>query len=118
MVRYRDNDCWLIQATLNKIKEEMERIYWNHHQKEMETPFDNTGLNYQNNVFIVRAYDWGGNVKPNFEYKDLKVWWYKYSNRGTYAECGHVLTYDDLNQMIGECVNSYMKDWKGESPNE
>jgi len=118
IVRYKDDDVYVLQAALDKIKSEMDRIYWNYHQKELASPFENTGISYSNSIFTVRAYNWDSNIKPNFEYKDLKVWWYKHSNRGTYAECGHHITIDEVNKMIVDCVESYEKDWKGESPNE
>lgn len=112
MIKYQYDDVWLIQAALDKIKAELDRITFNKHQKEMPSPFDNTGVSYTNSTFQVRAYDWDNNESPNFKYKDLKVWWYKHSNRGTYAECGHELTATDINQMIKDCCNSIKNDWE------
>ena len=79
-------DELLIQGALNKIRTEMDRLYWNKYQKIMSSPFDNTGEIYENKVFKVRAYCWNEDTPewflPNFEYKDLKCYWYKHSNRG------------------------------------
>ena len=113
MVRYRDDECVLLQAVLDKIRKELNRCYWNKNQKEMNSPFDNTGQIYENDVFTVRAYNWDTNIKPNFEYGDLKIWWYKHSNRCTYAECVDRLTFDDLTQMLQECMRSIQDDFGG-----
>ena len=113
IVRYKRDQTLLITAALNMIKSELDRINYNHHQKEMPSPFDNTGVSYKNDTFSVSAYNWVGNIKPNFEYEDLRVWWYKHNNRGVYAECGHELTFDDLNQMIKKCCDSIERDWRG-----
>lgn len=109
---------WLIEAALNKIENEMARLYWNKNQKHMDSPFQNTGAQYSNNTFTVRAYDWSddGNELPNFEYKDLKVWWYKHSNRGlnweyNYQENTLPPSYF-LEDMIENCVSSIEDDWK------
>lgn len=81
----------LIVAILEYIEKEMARQYWNAHQKEIDSPFRNTGATFSNDVFTVRAYNWDGNYKPNFEYKGLKIYWYKYLGRGI------ELNYDDIN---------------------
>lgn len=112
VVQYRYNDTRLIQAALDSIKAELDRVNFNKHQKEMPSPFNNTGVSYSNQTFSVVAYDWNDNTHPNFTYKDLKVWWYKHSNRDVCAECGHRLTYDDLNNMILECCKSIAYDWE------
>lgn len=109
-IKYRYDDARFIMAALNQIKTELDRVYFNKYQKEMPSPFENTGVSYDNNVFSVHAYDWDDNERPNFIYKDLKVWWYKHVDRGTYAECGHKLTAEDVNQMIIECCTSIKED--------
>ena len=108
---YTYDNNWAIRAALDKISTEMRRLYWNKYHKEWDTPFYNTGESYSNDVFSVASYNWDSNQKPNFVYKDIKVWWYKHSNRGTYIEAGHKITEEDLNQMIIDCVESIEKDW-------
>lgn len=109
---YIYNESNVIIAALNRIRNEMDRLYWNKNQKEMISPFDNSGETYQNDTFTVRAYDWNDNILPNFEYKDLRVTWYKHSNRGVYACCDHKLTFNDIETMIQECFDSMKKDFE------
>lgn len=113
---YMYNDSYMIASALNYIRKEMDRLYWNKYQKEMVSPFDNTGEVYSNDTFSVRAYDWDSNEIPNFEYKDLRVYWYKHSNRGLYACSEHQLTFNDVENMIEECCKSLQRDFekKGE----
>lgn len=112
-IKYRYEDTWLIRDALGIIKEELDKVNFNKHQKEMPSPFDNTGISYKNNVFSVCAYNWNDNERPNFVYKDLKVWWYKEYERGTYAECGHELNIDDIHTMIQDCCKSISDAWVG-----
>ena len=105
-----------IEASLDLIRKEMDRLYWNKYQKEMVSPFDNTGEKYINDTFVVRAYDWGedGNSYPNFQYKRLDVFWYKYSCRGLEAWFSgdfSEFTIDFLVDMLNDCLLSLRKDF-------
>ena len=107
---------YLIESVLDKIENEMERLYWNKNQKEMpSSPFQNTGGEYENDTFKVRAYNWDDNEEPNFEYKDLKIWWYKHSHRGLYWEYNHEKNTLPppyfLEDMLLDCIESIEKDW-------
>ncbi len=90
--RVRDETMILVcKAMLDKIRKELDRHYWNANQKEMDSPFDNSGApEYKNDYFAVRSYYWGDNediaALPNFETKYVKAWWYKHSNRGLELE--------------------------------
>lgn len=78
---------YAIRAVLNMIRSELDRMYWNANQKEMTSPFDNSGAPvFATDTFTVRSYNWDSNDAPNFETDKLKVWWYKHSNRGIYAK--------------------------------
>ena len=106
---------YLIEAVLDRIESEMERVYWNEHQQEMPmSPFKNTGGEYDNGVFRVKAYDWNGNYKANFEYKDLKIWWYKHSHRGLTWEFNHEKNVLPpswfLDDMLYDCIISLVND--------
>lgn len=107
---------YLIQSVLNRIENEMARLYWNNNQKDILSPFDNHGTIYKNDVFTVRAYNWDDNNLPNFEYKNFKVWWYKHSMRGLSWEynCGkNVLPQTQFfTDMLEDCINSMIKDFK------
>lgn len=95
----------LIVAVLEKIENELDIKMWNKTQEEYHSPFRNYGTSYKNNVFEVNAYNWGdeGNIKPNFKYKNIEIYWYKYLGRGMEfpeIEC------DDLCIMLEECLES------------
>ena len=101
----------LLIAVLGEIKSEMDRIYWNVHQKEMDSPFLNTGNYYDDGIFVVRAYDWDGdNDLPNFQYGKLKCWWYKHYKRGLYwtydGKQGLLPPSDYLENMLKHCIHS------------
>ena len=108
-----ETDLIMVEAHLDKIRKEMERLLWNKHQKEMRTPFDNTGEEYINNVFAVRAYDWDGDEKePNFQYKSLKINWYKYCGRGMYGVIDEAdYRIDFFKTMLVDCITSLRKDF-------
>lgn len=114
---YYGDECELIVAALKSIRQEMDRLYFNKHQKEMNSPFDNTGEVFNCPVFSVIAYRWDELDKPvaNFQYKDLRVYWYKHLGRGDYAKCLHELTTEDLNTMIVECKEALNKYYKEET---
>ena len=103
----------LIQAVMERIEGELGRCFWNKHQEQMDSPFSNTGNQYQNDTFVVRAYNWDENVEPNFECDGLKVWWYKHVGRGLYFEydCGD-LTIDKLSDILEKCLDAIRRDFK------
>ena len=59
----------------------------------------------------MRPYNYDGNDLPNFQYKDLKVWWYKHIWRGTYAKSNSRIDLDFLSEMFKDCVYSLRKDF-------
>ena len=109
----------LLSAVLIAIKDELERCYWNANQKPMESPFDNTGAEYTNNVFTVRAYYWGDDEElvnlPNFEYDGLECYWYKYATRGlTWRYTGGrmaAIPADFLADMLDKCFKAIQADF-------
>ena len=76
---------YMLRAMLNIIESEMTRLYWNQNQKEIISPFSNSGELFQNEYVTIRAYNWDENELPNFDTDQLKIFWYKHSNRGVYA---------------------------------
>lgn len=76
---------YMLRAMLNMIESEMTRLYWNQNQKEIISPFSNSGELFQNEYVTIRAYNWDENELPNFDTDQLKIFWYKHSNRGLYA---------------------------------
>jgi hypothetical protein len=77
---------------------------------------------YKNNVFVIRPYWWGecdcgaldyephtdscSLILPNFEHfkSDLKVMWYKYPLRDSYAN--REITLNEWTKIMKECYNS------------
>lgn len=120
MELYGDNVV-LFQAILDYIRKEMNRLYWNKYQQEMESPFDNTGAAYENDTFSVMAYYWGDDDelidKPNFKYKDIEISWYKHSNRGMVVKAPHPITYEDLVIMVNDCIDSLRRDFNDSNDN-
>lgn len=101
----------LIIAVLDRIRAELDRCYWNKNQKDMNSPFENTGEFYSNSVFEVDAYNWNGNYLPNFNSKKLKCWWYKHSHRGLEYEL-NITTLKELDEFLNECLDAIRKDFE------
>lgn len=63
---------------------------------------------FDNGTFILRPYYWGSSDellnKPNFEYKDIKIQWYKYFGRDTYSN--KKLTKKEFDDILNECRKS------------
>lgn len=112
--QYHDLNCHgnklLITAVLDFIEAEMKRLYYNKYQKEMKSPYMNTDEDYSNSVFSVHAYEWRENAKPNFQYKDLKVWWNKYPHCGMVIEIDQPLTAEYLAEMLEQCLGALARD--------
>ena len=104
----------LLSAILDKIENTMATLYWNKNQKELESPFQNTGATYQNDVFTVRAYNWDGNYEPNFLYQGLHIFWYKHSGRGIAAYSSIRVDAEYLNVMLENCLDALHRDFEGE----
>lgn len=108
-------DC-LMNAVLLRIRRELDRLYWNKYQREMESPFDNTGTTYFNDTFTVRAYYWGEDpeeeTKPNFECGPVRVYWYKHEGRGNtiFTRKGFD-TPETYALMLDKCLDSLRKNF-------
>lgn len=114
---------WVV-AFLEYIEGDLDRVMWNLHQTEYESPFRNTGNRYENQTFAVAAYDWGWHqaleewafegLDPhppeqpaNFTWQDtfappLKIYWYKALGRGT--EMNRELSPEEGIRMLNECL--------------
>lgn len=97
----------LIIAALQMISDELDIAMWNKTQEDYNSPFSNTGNNFKNDTFEVRAYYWGDDDeeynKPNFKYKNIEISWYKYLGRGMDIPD---ITYDELDIMLNDCLRS------------
>lgn len=75
---------WIV-ALLNELDDQLDRVMWNIHQEEYQSPFENTANSFKNDVFEVQAYDWNDDVEQpyNFKCDDIEISWYKYLGRDT-----------------------------------
>lgn len=75
---------WVI-ALLKDIENTLKTVYWNKNQKEMDSPFGNTGNRYIGKCFEVHAYNWNENypIAYNFKCGKIEISWYKYLGRDT-----------------------------------
>ena len=115
-----DKNALLLESCLMKIEAELARLYWNKNQRQIDSPFQNTGESYANGSFEVRAYEWGvpelDEEEPadtaNFRYKDLRVSWYKSLGRGMRVEVPKEnWSVEFLATMVEECVDAMRKDF-------
>ena len=100
-------DCpQILEACLLAISYEYERVTWNATQKEVVSPFDNTGgETYDNKVFSVHSYSWTDDDQPyNFKYKDIEVRWYKYLGRG--MRLNREVTLEEIEELLINCLES------------
>lgn len=115
MIKLTEQQAEVVLAVLLKINRELERCYWNANQKQLHSPFENSGERYHNDTFDVRAYYWGDDEeeqqKPNFQYKDLECFWYKYATRGFVCYCDQEVTMDYLATMLEDCKYAIRKDF-------
>ncbi len=95
----------LLIAVLASIRDELLRCEYNVGQLSFD-PFGNTGSKFKNDVFEVEAYSWDKDYEQpyNFKYKNIEVSWYKWLGRG--MSVNRVLTYEDLNNMLEDCLKS------------
>ena len=97
----------IVEAALRHIEWHLDIAMWNKHQEEYESPFGNTGNEYLGKQFKVRAFDWNEPEEylPNFEWKDIKIWWYKYVGRGMYAN--QAITPEEASKMLDDCLKEF-----------
>lgn len=76
-----------------------------------DNPCNNTGAEYENDVFLISAYNWNDDIPddeqvPNFWFKPLnyQVEWYKHLGRGNFAN--RPLTIDEAMDMLNKCIVS------------
>ena len=73
-------------------------------------PVSNTGAEFSNDVFSIRAYCWCDGDKhpngcpPNFECGDFKVSWYKYLGRG--SSQSRALSTEEWDAIFRKCMDS------------
>lgn len=95
-----------IVALLRYIEWKLCISMWNLNQEEFDSPFQNTGNKYKNNIFEVEAYSWDDEETQeyNFKYKDIEITWYKYLGRNT--RINKKITFKEAEDMFNDCVQS------------
>jgi len=97
-------------AALEYLVGEIGRVYWNNNQEEFESPTQNTGADYKTDKFKMRAYCWCDGERhkkgcpANFEWRDVKINWYKRLGRGTSSNTQ--LTPELTATMLEDCLES------------
>lgn len=72
----------------------------------VNTPFDNGGAHFKNDVFEVEAYSWDDDYEQpyNFKWRDLEVSWYKWLGRDT--TCNRIPGVEETEEMLRQCLES------------
>lgn len=98
-------------ALLEHIEAEMERLYWNKHQEDYHSPFQNYGEHFKNKVFEVHAFDWGDELKYEYNFKcgQLEIQWYKHLGRDTYINM--LLPPGTIIRAFNRCMESLGDEW-------
>lgn len=98
----------IMDAALCRIRDRLDTVMWNTHQKEYDSPFGNTGNSFKNETFEAVAYDWVSDDQPfNFAWRDLRISWYKYLGRGMSANVE--ITPDLAAECLRDCLQSLDK---------
>jgi hypothetical protein len=75
----------------------------------LSNPCGNTGAEFSNSVFTLRAYDWSENPdnEVNFKFGDIEVRWYKHIGRGCVGnKAAAKMTLSEAIDMLYVCYNS------------
>ena len=102
-------DCprWVV-ALLDSLDSELDRVMWNIHQEEYQSPFENTANTFKNDVFEVQAYSWNEDIEQpyNFKCDDIEISWYKYLGRDTTINGKYEP--QKIIDMFNKCLNSIL----------
>lgn len=102
-------DCprWVV-ALLDSLDSELDRVMWNIHQEEYQSPFENTANTFKNDVFEVQAYSWNEDIEQpyNFKCDDIEISWYKYLGRDTTINGEYEP--QKIIDMFNKCLNSIL----------
>ncbi len=96
----------IMDAALQYIRYELERVRWNIRQHDSSDPFGNNGPDgdYDSEVMKVAAYSWGDDGQPwNFKCGDIEISWCKYMGRGMSANV--VITPDMASEILLKCLS-------------
>ena len=96
---------WIV-ALLNDINRKLKIVAWNTNHKNFDSPFENTGNRWANDVFEVQAYSWNDEEHQEYNFKcgDIKVSWYKYLGRDT--TINNIYSEREIIDMYDKCIES------------
>ena len=99
---------WII-ALLSDINRKLKIVAWNTGHKDFDSPFENTGNRWANDVFEVQAYSWDDEVEQPYNFKcgDIEISWYKHLGRDTTINGEY--TENEIINMYNKCMNSINK---------
>ena len=93
----------IVLAALNLIEDRLDSAMWNITQKEYNSPFQNTGNNFDSEIFSVHAYSWSDEIQPwNFKYGDFEASWYKCLGRG--STMNKKISLQEVADMLNACL--------------
>ena len=97
----------IMDAALQYIRYELERVRWNIRQQDSVDPFGNGGPSgdYESDVMSVCAYSWDEAYDQpwNFKCGDVRISWYKYMGRGMSANVK--ITPDLASDILLKCLS-------------
>jgi len=106
----------MLDAALDAIRAELDRVMWNINQRVYDSPFGNTGNSFECPAFKIEAYSWNEDYDQpfNFKWKDVEINWYKYLGRDT--SVNQVMSNDKIAEMLNECLEAIRKYEKENDP--
>lgn len=93
-------------ALLREIDFKLDIVMKNIYQIEYDSPFENTGNKFKNDVFEVQAYSWNDEEQQlyNFKCGNIEISWYKWLGRDTTINGEY--NYDTIIDMFNKCIKS------------
>jgi len=98
-----------VVALLSDINRKLKIVAWNVDHKDFDSPFENTGNRWANDVFEVQAYSWNDDEEQQYNFKcgDIEISWYKYLGRDT--TINNEYSEKEIIKMYNKCMKSLNK---------
>lgn len=94
----------LLDAAVERIAREWERVIGNRLSHSVDRPFDNSGATFETDGIAINAYSWGDSTEQPWNLKcgDVEVSWYKHSWRG--LSVNRAISNDDIAALLDEAL--------------
>lgn len=106
----------IMDAALEAIRAELQRVMWNLRQGDASDPFGNTAASFRCPTFTVCAYSWDDDLPQSYNFKHpasgVEISWYKYMGRGLSAN--QAITPDVAARVLTHCLAGLRAVEKGE----